>query len=172
MKKRTEHGPWPVPKGMILLLLGAALYGMNGSAEAGNLRRDGRLEFLNGEGMVSAAIDVQVADTPHERARGLMEVKKLEETEGMLFVFPDADCRAFWMRNTWISLDIIFVSGDRRVINIAEKTKILSDTRYSSEGPTQYVVEVPAGFCDAHGIRPGDPVRWRLEGDPKEKVRR
>jgi len=131
-------------------------------AEAGSLRRDGRLEFLNAEGMISAAVDIQVADTPQERAQGLMRVKKLDEAEGMLFIYPDADLRAFWMRNTYVSLDILFLSEDRRVINIAEGARVLSDTRYYSEKPAQYVVEVIAGFCEAHGIRPGNTVRWRF----------
>ncbi len=146
----------------VLMSMMMVIVGGTGSSEAGGLRRDGRLEFLTGEGMISAAVDIQVADTPQERAQGLMGIKKLDETEGMLFIYPDVGHRAFWMRNTYVSLDIIFISEDRRVINIAEGARVLSDTRYYSQEPAQYVVEVIAGFCKAHGIRPGDSVRWRL----------
>lgn len=147
---------------LVLMLTPLVFHCMVFDAEAGNLRPDRRLEFLNPEGMISAAIDVQVVNTPRTRAKGLMGHTQLDETEGMLFVYDDADLRAFWMRNTYVSLDMIFVSPDRRVINIASGTKILSDTRYFSEGPAQYVVEVAAGFCEKHGIKPGDALRWRV----------
>jgi len=164
MRKNPHRSACPgMERWMWVLISMMMIAGGTESAEAGSLRRDGRLEFLTGEGMISAAVDIQVADTPQERARGLMGFKKLDESEGMLFIYPDADLRAFWMRNTYVSLDIIFLSEGRRVINIAQGTRVLSDTRYYSEEPAQYVVEVIAGFCQAHGIRPGDSVRWRLQ---------
>jgi uncharacterized membrane protein (UPF0127 family) len=125
-------------------------------------RQDGMLEFLGPEGSVCALIGIEVADDEAEREKGLMWRTALEDTEGMLFVYNDADYRVFWMRNTFLSLDIIFVSGDRRVVNIAKQTEPLSDRLYRSVKPAQYVVEVVAGFCDQKGVREGTEIRWQL----------
>jgi uncharacterized membrane protein (UPF0127 family) len=125
-------------------------------------RQDGILEFLSPDGSVCALIGIEVADDEAERAKGLMWRTILADTEGMLFIFDEADFRVFWMRNTFISLDIIFVSADRRVVNIAKQTEPLSDRLYRSEKPAQYVVEVVAGFCDQKGIRQGTEISWQL----------
>ena len=105
-------------------------------------------------------IIIEIADTPKARARGLMGNRTLDDTMGMLFVYSTADDRVFWMRNTVMSLDILFISATNRVINIARQTQPMSDTRYHSKAPAKFVVEVISGFCDRHGIKEGALVRW------------
>ena len=78
----------------------------------------------------------------------------------MLFLYKDAKYRSFWMRNTPTSLDIIFVGENLKIVNIAEKTLPMSDTRYISSSPAKYVVEVRAGFVKKYGIKAGDKISW------------
>ncbi|RMD85696.1 MAG: DUF192 domain-containing protein [Candidatus Dadabacteria bacterium] len=111
---------------------------------------------MTGAGPV--AVRVEVAATPAARARGLMWRKSLPEGSGMLFAFPDAAPRSFWMKNTPISLDIVFIGPDRRVVRIAEHTEPFSTTPIPSRQPATWVLELPAGFCRKHGIVAGTEV--------------
>lgn len=124
------------------------------------IRDDGRLEFLTPNGDVAATIIVEIADTPLARGKGLMGNRTLDDTMGMLFIYGRESARVFWMRNTRISLDILFISKNGKVINISKQTQPMSDTRYYSEAPAQYVVEVISGFCDRYGIKRGHRVKW------------
>jgi hypothetical protein len=102
-----------------------------------------------------ARIQVEIADTRLSRARGLMHRLLPDDESGMLFVFPDAAPRAFWMRNTPGSLDMLFADTERRITHIARDTQPMSDRTYSSRGAAMYVLETRAGFAARHGIAPG-----------------
>jgi len=128
--------------------------------EAEPIRNDGRLEFLTPTGKVVATIIIEIADTQKAQTKGLMGNRTLDDTMGMLFIYKQAGNLVFWMRNTRISLDILFVSETLRVINIAKNTQPMSDTRYDSKAPAQFVVEVLSGFCDRYGIKEGYRVKW------------
>jgi uncharacterized membrane protein (UPF0127 family) len=131
------------------------------TAISSGIRPDGRLDFLDPSGSLLATVTIEIADTQQARSLGLMWRIGLDDTMGMLFIFEQARPLTFWMRNTPTSLDMIFVSADKEVINIAPRTRPLSDTVYSSQGAAQYVVEVPAGFCMRYQIRPHTRVRWQ-----------
>ena len=105
---------------------------------------------------------VEIAVTNEERARGLMYRKELAEGRGMLFDFaPDQEV-SMWMKNTYISLDMIFIQGDGRILRIAENTKPLSEAIISSNGQVRGVLEVIAGTAKKFGIAPGDRVAHPL----------
>jgi hypothetical protein len=78
----------------------------------------------------------------------------------MLFLFPNAEPRAFWMVNTPLSLDILFVGPDRKIVKIHPDTTPFSDASLPSGAPAQYTIEVVGGFCAEHGIQEGDDVEW------------
>jgi uncharacterized membrane protein (UPF0127 family) len=101
---------------------------------------------------------VEIADDPVEMMRGLMYRLNMDNEEGMLFIYPDEAIRTFWMRNTYISLDIIFIKADGTIDSIAEHTTPLSERIIPSEGPSRFVLEINAGQSDALGIEPGDRV--------------
>jgi len=131
-------------------------------ARAGSeIRPDGTLSFLDAQGNIQASIVIEIARTQDERTKGLMERQILGENEGMLFVYDKPDDRFFWMRNTYVSLDIIFVSAASQVIYIARETEPLTETRHWSRGPAKYVVEVVAGFSERHGITSESRIAWR-----------
>jgi len=96
--------------------------------------------------------------TDEQRARGLMERRSLPEGRGMLFKFEPDQVIQMWMHNTYISLDMIFIRGDGRIMRIAENTTPLSDRVISSGGAARGVLEVIAGTARKLGIAPGDKV--------------
>jgi uncharacterized membrane protein (UPF0127 family) len=104
------------------------------------------------------AFAVELAVTPEETSRGLMFRRQLPEGRGMLFDFKREREIAFWMKNTYISLDMIFIRGDGRVLRIAENTQPLSERLVPSGGRVRAVLEVIAGTAKKLGLAPGDRV--------------
>ena len=104
------------------------------------------------------AFIVELATKDNERSRGLMFRKELPEGRGMLFDFERDQPVAFWMHNTYIPLDMIFIRGDGSILRIAENTEPLSDRLVPSGGPVRAVLEVIAGTARKLGIAPGDRV--------------
>lgn len=107
-------------------------------------------------------LTVEIADDDAERERGLMFRESLADDAGMLFHFQQAHRASFWMRNTIISLDMIFIGVDGRILNIAEHTVPYSDDAVWAAGVTRGVLEIRAGRARELGIRPGDRVRHRI----------
>ena len=125
-------------------------------------RKDGELTFLRGDAE-DLTIDIEVADTDSARQRGLMQRSSLPEMSGMLFVFRREEIQSFWMANTPLALDLIFVDADSQIVDIDKYTTPFSSESIVSDEPAQYVIEVPAGFADTYGITAGEGVRWRLQ---------
>ena len=101
---------------------------------------------------------VEMASTPEEQAKGLMFRRQLPEGQGMLFDFHTEQPTSFWMKNTYIPLDMIFIRGDGRILRIAENTVPLSEALVPSGGPVRAVLEVSGGTARKLGIAPGDRV--------------
>jgi len=99
---------------------------------------------------------VEIADDPIERARGLMFREEMARDHGMLFDFGGEGHRDFWMKNTPLSLDIIFIRGDGTVDSIAAATTPFSTASIPSDGPARFVLEVNAGVAEEIGLAPGD----------------
>jgi len=106
--------------------------------------------------------NVEIARTTEERERGLMFRKDLPDGQGMLFDFSPQQDVSMWMKNTYISLDMIFIQADGRILRIAENTKPLSERIISSGGPVRAVLEVVAGTSRKDGIAAGDRVAGPL----------
>jgi uncharacterized membrane protein (UPF0127 family) len=117
---------------------------------------DETLEIASRTGVHSFA--VELANNDEQRARGLMFRRELPEGRGMLFDFHREQPISMWMQNTYISLDMIFIRGDGRILSIAENTEPLSTRVISSGGSARAVLEVIAGTAKKLGIRPGDRV--------------
>jgi uncharacterized membrane protein (UPF0127 family) len=107
---------------------------------------------------------VELATTDEEKQTGLMYRKELADGKGMLFDFNPEQEVSMWMKNTYISLDMIFIRADGRILRIAENTEPLSTRIISSKGPARAVLEVPAGTAQKYGIQPGDRVAHPLFG--------
>ena len=115
-----------------------------------------RVLIRDPSGAVIARVRVEVAGTPAKRELGLMFRHHLDAGAGMLFVFPKTNQVYFWMRNTEIPLDMIFVGADGRVAGVVAHAQPYSDKLLTVDAKVRYVLEVNAGFAKSHGIRRGD----------------
>lgn len=106
-------------------------------------------------------VSLEVAATPAAQQRGLMYRTALADDHGMLFVFPDARPHDFWMKNTLIPLDMIFIAADGRVVGIRAETPPLSTAPIGVAEPSRWVLEVPGGYAARRGIAAGDTVELR-----------
>ena len=109
-------------------------------------------------GTICLVLDLYLSDTPAQQARGLMFVEQMDELEGMLFRHSRSAQITMWMKNTYISLDMLFIKQDGAIINIAKYTTPLSTRRILSAGPVQAVLELNAGFSDRWNIRAGNRI--------------
>lgn len=105
-----------------------------------------------------ARFKVEIADTPQAQRRGLMFRKKMAANEGMLFIFPYPRVASFWMRNTILPLDIIFIKADGIIESIVTRHDIGSDKSTRSQSAVAYVLELNAGTAAAHGIKAGQKL--------------
>lgn len=101
---------------------------------------------------------VELADNEDSRAAGLMHRTELAADQGMLFIYPQAEMRHFWMKNTRIPLDILFIGADWKITHIA-KGQPLSTRRISSMEPAKYVLEINQGLSEDLDINPGNAVQ-------------
>jgi len=113
-----------------------------------------------------AAFQVEVADTPTKRELGLQYRKELAADRGMIFLFPAPSLQSFWMKNTPLPLDMIFIGSDRKIAGIVEQTVPFSLEPRSIGAPSQFVLEINGGLSKRLGIRAGDAVRF--EGIPPD----
>jgi uncharacterized membrane protein (UPF0127 family) len=123
--------------------------------------KEGVLHFINEQGDTLRTIDIEIADTESERTIGLMHRRSMTDTQGMLFIFEEEERRSFWMRNTLIGLDIMFIRANGEVESIAKYTVPLDERSIPSKGPSTYVLEVIEGFCDRYGIKEGTKVSYQ-----------
>jgi uncharacterized protein len=130
------------------------------SQTASSFYKEGTLDFLTADGKTIKKIDLELAKTDEKRSQGLMYRQNLGEAEGMLFVFDKLEPQSFWMRNTLISLDIIYVDDKKEIVSIAKMAQPKSEDPIPSGVPAIYVVEVNGGFCDRYQIKVGDKVQW------------
>ncbi|MBI2338922.1 MAG: DUF192 domain-containing protein [Deltaproteobacteria bacterium] len=110
----------------------------------------------------STEFAVEIADTAAERATGLMNRTDLSDRDGMLFIFDENTLTSFWMKDTPLSLDIIFIDENHRIIYVAENTEPFSEELITPTSVFRYVLEVKAGFADESGVETGDRVSLNI----------
>lgn len=123
-------------------------------------RADGTVTISNPQGEELYRGTIEIASTDQQREQGLMYRDSLGADQGMLFVFPAEAPQAFWMKNTRIPLDILYIGANGTIVSIAENAQPYDETSLPSQAPAQYVLEIPGGMCAARGIQAGDSVSW------------
>ncbi|MFC2107806.1 DUF192 domain-containing protein [Bacteroidota bacterium] len=101
---------------------------------------------------------VEVAETPYEHSKGLMYRNYMPDSVGMLFIYPGSEERSYWMQNTRISLDIIYISDEMKIVSAYEFTIPYSEDGLPSHEACKYVIETNAGYMDEHRIEVGDRI--------------
>lgn len=150
-----------------LLFLAALL--LSGGAPALRVPKGAALAELNlPDGFVAR---VELALTPESQAKGLMFRRELPPDGGMLFVFGGLEGRSFWMKNTFIDLDMVFLDGDLKVIRVFHRVPRSSPGQAESEvarvsAPAACVLELPAGAARAHRVKPGVKLKISFPASP------
>jgi uncharacterized membrane protein (UPF0127 family) len=114
------------------------------------------------EAKSAPVLDVEIADTPATEQRGLMYRTKLGENKGMIFVWPSETRRTFWMHNTCLPLDMLFLAKDGTIVGLLEQVPTLNDRPRSVRCPAAYVLEVNAGWTRRYGLKPGMKLELAL----------
>jgi uncharacterized membrane protein (UPF0127 family) len=126
--------------------------------------RSGKVTFPAGAGADGGAgnattVTVEIAEKDKDRQRGLMYRTSMADDRGMIFWFEEKSDHAFWMHNTCIPLDMLYLDEDGLIVGIEENTPTLSDDTFDVGCSSKYVLELNAGWTRAHGVKPGQKVR-------------
>lgn len=124
--------------------------------------KSGRVTFYDEKNHKNIEILVEVAHNEYQQGKGLMFREDMPENHGMFFTYEDELQRFFWMKNTTISLDIIFISASFRVVKIHKNTIPLSQHLYASGVPAQFALEVRAGFSERYKIAENHRITWEM----------
>jgi len=148
-----------------LLCLALAACSPQPAVKAGTMPDlDGKFEFATLKVVNDAgdrlAFDVYLAESFDQQRRGLMFVRNMPETTGMLFIYPDDEVRSIWMKNTYIPLDIVFARSDGRVSSIDRNASPLTLTSRPSNEPVRFVLELNAGTTRRLGIGTRSQLLW------------
>jgi uncharacterized membrane protein (UPF0127 family) len=119
--------------------------------------KEGELQLLKkSTDSIIVTLDIEFAKTEYETQTGLMYRKMMETNQGMLFIFKDEQPRSFYMKNTFIPLDIIYLNTKKEIVSIQKNAKPLNEISLPSEKSAMYVLEVNAGLSDVWKLTPGD----------------
>jgi uncharacterized membrane protein (UPF0127 family) len=154
---------WIIGAAFFIIILAAAYFF---SMHSGGIDEYGAnmssVDFVAGNGSVST-VYVEVARTPEEQEKGLMYRTSMDEDRGMIFVFDGDEPRSFWMENTVLPLDMVFVNGRLEIVDINHNATPYSETVFTSRAGCKYVIEVNGGYCLRHGVNAGDKIELALK---------
>lgn len=123
--------------------------------------KEGELEIIDPSGENIKSLEIELAKTDYETQTGLMYRTAMAENRGMLFVFNQEAYHSFYMRNTIIPLDIIYINKDMEIVSFAKNAKPFDETSLPSGQPVQYVLEVNAGMMDKWNVEVGDKISYK-----------
>ena len=148
-----------------LLLFGALLTACNDDPEQEVIEtepveftKEGELYIIKTARDTIQKLDIEFAETAFERETGLMYRKSMETKQGMLFLYDQEAPRAFYMKNTYIPLDIIYFGSDSTAVSFQENAEPLDETPLPSEAPAQFILEINAGLVQEWNIEKGDKI--------------
>ncbi|VAX18590.1 hypothetical protein MNBD_IGNAVI01-2836 [hydrothermal vent metagenome] len=154
--------------GLLLYLAFANLFNQNNNEKTAvksyttiDFVKNGELTFLTSDDKYISKIDIEIAEDDDARTQGLMYREKMKKNQGMLFIFPYESMQSFWMKNTVIPLDMIFVNKNNEIVTIRKNAVPFDTGHYASTKPAQFVIEVNAGYTDSLGIKVSDKIVWR-----------
>jgi uncharacterized membrane protein (UPF0127 family) len=145
---------------MALLLVGLIAAGCHHGCHQAEPRPRGEPEVILKTRAGEQHVRVEIARSEPDRQLGLMYRRSLESGRGMIFLWDQPQPLKFWMKNTYIPLDMIFIGGDLRVVYIEESAEPLTTNVRGPDENTQYVLEVPGGWARAHGVERGTAVKF------------
>ena len=153
---------------VLLLLVGVFIYSCKEEKNHSKVTRiditfkkEGELSLLKASNdSLIQKLNIEIADDDYQTETGLMYRKSMEDNQGMLFIFPDSQYRYFYMRNTEIPLDIIYIDKDLAIVSIQKNAKPFDETSLPSEGPAKYVLEIKGGLSTTWNLEKGDKIQF------------
>ena len=131
-----------------------------------NFKKEGILTLKKADSdSIIKIIDIEIADDEYTTQTGLMYRTKLEANQGMLFIFPNVEMRSFYMKNTKIPLDIIYINENKTIVSFQKNAKPMDETSLPSEAPAKYVLEIYGGLSDAWQLAVGDKISFNQTND-------
>ncbi|OEK07429.1 hypothetical protein A8C32_17835 [Flavivirga aquatica] len=127
-----------------------------------HFKKEGELTIFKSIDSTKTTLDIEIADTDFDIQTGLMYRDNMKVKQGMLFVFDDEEPRFFYMKNTKIPLDIIYISKYKKIVSFQKNAKPFDETSLPSNLPAKYVLEVNAGMVDKWLLSVGDSLNYRL----------
>lgn len=125
-------------------------------------KKEGELTiYKSNSDSIITQFDIEIAESDYEIQTGLMHRHFMQDNRGMLFIFPEMSLRYFYMKNTLISLDIIYLDNNKHIVSIQENTKHLDETSIPSLFPAQYVFEINAGLSLKWSLEVGDRMEFK-----------
>lgn len=116
--------------------------------------------FITESGAKLGPVRLEIASTASERHVGLMYRREMDPNEGMLFIFPKEELQEFWMKNTYLSLDMLFLDSNLKIVGILSNVPPLTEDRRGVPRPSQYVIELLAGRAKQLGLKEGQRVEF------------
>lgn len=124
-------------------------------------KKEGTLNLLRGKtDSVLKTLDIEFAESEYETQTGLMYRSQMEDYQGMLFLFSDSRPRSFYMKNTRLPLDIIYLDSDKKIVSISKNAKPFDETSLPSNKAAMYVLEINAGLSDEWNLETGDYINF------------
>jgi hypothetical protein len=146
--------------GLIVIFIALAIF----TSQSTPLKKDDSMpkaRIISGNG-AACDIFIEISDDPEERMSGLMYRDRINDSSGMIFIFENEYPYSFWMKDTYIPLDMMFISENLYIVDINHNAIPGSTIPYQSRSACKYVIEVNGGFCESHGIKIGDKVELYL----------
>jgi uncharacterized protein len=123
--------------------------------------KEGELYLIKAFGDTIKKLDIEIAETDYEHQTGLMYRESMEEDQGMLFIYDSERPRSFYMKNTYIPLDIIYYDADSSLVSIQKNATPRDETSLPSEGPAQFILEINGGLSDQWGLEKEDKMSFQ-----------
>ncbi len=120
-------------------------------------KKEGDLSVFKSDSVV-ASFSIEIAEDDYEQQRGLMDRKSMADDQAMLFIFPNSDYRSFYMKSTYIPLDIIYINSAKKIVSFQKNAKPLDEKSLPSNALAQYVLEINAGLSDRYNLAVGDSI--------------
>lgn len=124
-------------------------------------KKEAELRLKTATDSIIKKLDIEIADDDYKTQTGLMYRDAMEPLQGMLFVFPEEDLRSFYMKNTNIALDIIYIDANKKIVSFQKNAQPNNESSLPSHVPAKYVLEINAGLADEWGLEVGDKIEYR-----------
>ena len=138
-------------------------------AQAPTFRQDGILKIMDAAGNIKATFQIEIASTEMELQQGLKFRESMQDDQAMLFVFDGKEPHGFWMQDTYMPLDMLFIDYTDTIFQIEENTKPFSTDLIDAQGFNLYTLEVKAGICAKNNIIIGDKIQWERTSLPSSR---